>query len=69
MRPVDKPRRGADGRPRIHIWPHAQGAAWSHGPIGLRHALPSAGAALDDALAAVGAHRGVVVIIEAAEVR
>lgn len=41
----------ADGRPRIHIWPHANGAAWSIGPTGIRIVQSSPGAALDAAIA------------------
>lgn len=55
---------GADDRPRIHLWPHADGVAWSHGPTGLRHARGDHGAALNSALAVTPARGGVVVIIE-----
>ncbi len=56
----------ADNRPRIHIWPHLQGAAWSKGPLGPRTARSDPGAALNSAIAETDIRRGVVVIIEPA---
>lgn len=54
----------ADSRPRIHIWPHLQGAAWSVGPTGLRTAHSDPGAALNSAIAETDVRRGYVVIGE-----
>lgn len=54
----------ADNRPRIHIWPHPSGAAWSLGPRGPRTFAPTPGGALSGALALVDPGKGYVVIGE-----
>lgn len=57
----------ADSRPRVHIWPHVRGAAWSIGPTGLQTLVESSpGAALDNAIAntRIDPAQGIVVIIE-----
>lgn len=56
----------ADNRPRIHIWPHPAGFAWSVGPHGIRTPCGTPGTALNGALAAVDADSGYVVIGEIA---
>lgn len=56
----------ADGRPRVHIWPHAGGCyVWSIGPDGTRaRSERNAGDALNKALEHLGVFAGVVVILE-----
>lgn len=54
----------ADDRPRIHIWPHPEGAAWSRGPNGHRSLGETPGDALDKALAALSRPGAYVVIGE-----
>jgi len=57
--------KNADARPRVHIWPVGEQAAWSVGPNGHRMRGETPGAALDHALAALARpHGGVVVIVE-----
>lgn len=56
----------ADARPRIHIWPEGEFAAWSAGPTGSRIVKPTPGAALDHALDVLGRPAGAVVILEEA---
>lgn len=62
--------RHSDARPRIHIWPQrarsdgGRSHYWSQGPNGPRWGgFPTAGAALDAALAEIGV-AGAVVILE-----
>lgn len=59
----------ADGRPRVHIWPHsahyAEGAcAWSFGPTGRQTEADSPGHALNAAMAALDRRGELVVIVE-----
>lgn len=54
----------ADNRPRIHIWPAGDQAAWSDGPRGARKPASTPGAALDEAIAAMAPRQGYVVIGE-----
>jgi hypothetical protein len=54
---------GADRRPRIHIWPKQEGAAFSIGPCGMQRDQPTIGRAVDLALASIG-HVPAVIIYE-----
>jgi len=63
-----KPLDRADGRPRVHIWPHRDfdGVQWTFGPSATPHQAIDAGDALNSALGqlATRAEAGVVVIVE-----
>lgn len=58
--------KGADSRPRVHLWPSAGSWQWSFGPVAARNSAPDAGEALNHAIAALDgrSRKGVVVIVE-----
>lgn len=58
----------ADDRPRVHIWPGADGHRISFGPVATRsrQAWPTPGAALDAAFMHLGAQVPAVAIVEPA---
>jgi hypothetical protein len=61
--------RGADARPRIHVWPDRTAGStfvtWSIGACGPRRLVRSPGVAVDQALQRLGgAPEGAIVVIE-----